>query len=291
MNKKESIFVFYDLGLSLPTLSRLYREADEEQLNRLLKGDFLELQFSLSLFNDKELELLSSIDFINKSKNNISKVLNEFVRENIKYFIYFEEKYPRALKNISSPPFFIFLKGNADLLDNKFICSIVGTRKPTEKTLKKIDATVKEMVEKNIVVASGLALGTDIQAHKSTVNNNGETIAVLPGPINKVVPKSHEGYAKEIVIKNGLLISEYYRSNSNFTRMNYINRNRIISGISNAVIIAECSEKSGTMHTARYAYKQNKPLYCFNNESTGVRKILASRSAKVYTNSKDIIEN
>lgn len=288
MNIKEMIFVLYDLGISLATLSKLYRESNEEQLNHLLEGDFLELQFSLGVFDDNELELLSSIDSIQKSKSNISRVLSEFSEKQIEYFIYYEDGYPTSLKSIPSPPFFIFMKGNRSLLENKFICSIVGTRNPTDQTLKQIDSTVQEMVSTDIVIASGLALGTDIHAHKCTLNNNGKTIAVLPSPIDNVTPKSHKPYANEILAKDGLLISEYYKSETVFKKTNYIHRNRIISGLSNAVIIAECSEKSGTMHTARYAYKQKRPLYCFDNKSTGVLKIISSNSARIYTNLSDL---
>ncbi|MDM5431250.1 DNA-processing protein DprA [Bacillus mycoides] len=288
MNIKEMIFVLYDLGISLATLSKLYRESNEEQLNHLLEGDFLELQFSLGVFDDNELELLSSIDSIQQSKSNISRVLSEFSDRGIEYFIYYEDGYPTSLKSIPSPPFFIFMKGNRSLLENKLICSIVGTRNPTDQTLKQIDSTIQEMVSTDIVIASGLALGTDIHAHKCTLNNNGKTIAVLPSPIDNVTPKSHKPYANEILAKDGLLISEYYKNETVFKKTNYIHRNRIISGLSNVVIIAECSEKSGTMHTARYAYKQKKPLYCFDNKSTGVLKIMSSNSARIYKNLSDL---
>src|SRR5690606_21073680 len=132
---------------------------------QLLEGNFLELQFSQGIFNDKELGLLSSIEAIKKSKAIISKALNEFSMKGIEYFIYYEEGYPTSLKNIPSPPFFLFMKGNKSLLENKHICSIVGTRNPSDKTLSQIDTTVKEMVLEDVVIASGLALGTDIQAH------------------------------------------------------------------------------------------------------------------------------
>lgn len=96
------------------------------------------------------------------------------------------------------------MKGNRDLLESDYICSIVGTRSPSNQTLKQIDHTVKEMVSADIVVASGLALGTDIQAHKCTLNNNGKTIAVLPSPIENVTPKSHKLYADEILKKRSV---------------------------------------------------------------------------------------
>jgi DNA processing protein len=289
MNFKESIFVLYDLGISLAALSKLYREADEEQIKEVLEGDFLGLQFSLGAFNNNDIELLSTKETISKSKAYISSLLHEFEKKEIKYFFFFDEGYPESLKGISSPPFLIFTKGNLSLLEENFICSIVGTRTPTNNTLKQIEESVEEMVASGVVIASGLALGTDIHAHRSTLKNEGKTIAVLPSPIDKITPKSHTADANEIVNKNGLLISEYYKSGSFFRKKNYVERNRIISGLSNAVLIAECTEKSGTMHTARYAYKQHRSLYCFKNESTGVQKILRSNTAKIYTNIADLL--
>lgn len=289
MNFKESIFVLYDLGISLSALSKLYKKVNEEQLKEILGGDFLGVQFSLGVFSDKEIELLSSKEAIDKSKSYISNLLTEFTKKEIKYFFFYEKEYPKSLKEISSPPFLIFTKGNLSVLEENFICSIVGTRNPTNTTLKQIEECVKEMVAAGVVVASGLALGTDIHAHRSTLKCKGKTIAVLPSPIDNITPKSHIADANEIIDKDGLLISEYYKSGPFFRKANYVDRNRIISALSNAVLIAECSEKSGTMHTARFAYKQNRPLYCFNNESTGVQKILNSNTARIYTNITDLL--
>ncbi|MCO7124766.1 DNA-protecting protein DprA [Sporolactobacillus shoreicorticis] len=288
MNKKEILFVLYDLGLSLSSLSKLYRNTTEEQLTELLKGNFLELQFLQDIFTDKDINLLASQNLIEKSKITISETLDKLSKENIEYYIYYESLYPKALKNIPSPPFFIFMKGNKNLLENKFICSIVGTRNPALNTLKQIESVVNDLVTINIVIASGLAYGTDIQAHISTLNANGETIAVLPSPITNVTPKHHKKYASQIIENGGLLISEYYKIENVFKKTNYINRNRIISGLSNVVIITECSEKSGTMHTARFAFKQKRPIFCFDNNSTGINKILSSNSARIYTKPNDL---
>lgn len=288
MNFKESIFVLYDLGVSLPALSKLYREASEEQVNEVLSGDFLGVHFSLGAFSDKDIELLSSKESIDKSKEYIDSLLREFSVKEIQYFFYYDKEYPESLKIISSPPFVIFTKGNLSVLEDSFVCSIVGTRNPTKETLKQIEQAANEMVSAGVVIASGLALGTDIHAHRSTLKSKGETVAVLPSPIDNITPKSHIKDADDILDKGGLLISEYYKSAAFFRKANYVDRNRIISGLSNAVLIAECSEKSGTMHTARFAYKQNKPLYCFDNESTGVQKILRSNTAKIYTNISDL---
>jgi DNA processing protein len=289
LNIKEMIFVLYDLGISNSTLSFLYREMSEEQISLLLSGDYLELQFMYGIFEDKELLLISSPDKIKKSKSYIADLINHFHKNNIEYYLYFEDGYPESLKGIPSPPFIIFMKGNKKLLQGSYICSIVGTREPSEQTLLDIENTVQMLVKEKVVIASGLALGTDIQAHKATLDQKGKTIAVLPSSVNNVLPKSHKNYAKKILETDGLLISEYYKKESKINRTNYIHRNRIISGISNAVIIAECTEKSGTMHTARFAYKQNRPILCFNNNSSGVMKLISTHSANYFTGIHDII--
>lgn len=279
--KKQLIFILYDLGISLSALSNLYQFTNIDTIEKVLEGDYLEIQFENQIFTDQDLKLLDSVESINNSRNKIESIFKEFKRDKIEYFIYFEEEYPKLLKKIPSPPFFLFMKGNRSLLEEKFVCSIVGTRTPRSQTLAEIDRFVSEMVTHDIVTASGLALGTDIQVHLSTLRNKGQTVSVLPGPISSIIPRTHVKHASEIIHNQGLLISEYYLDNPH-KKTNYVNRNRIISGISNAVIIAECKASSGTMHTARFAYVQKKQLYCFDNDSTGVLKILNSNSAQIY---------
>ncbi|WP_342488519.1 DNA-processing protein DprA [Cytobacillus sp. FSL W7-1323] len=279
--KKKLIFILYDLGISLSALSTIYRFVNVDEIERVLTGDYLELQFDKQLFTEKDLSLLSSSEAINNSRRKIESLLENFKQEGIEYFIYYEKEYPTLLKEIPSPPFLLFMKGNRQLFEEKYICSIVGTRTPSPPTINLIEKYVSEMVDHNFITVSGLALGTDIQVHLSTLENKGKTIAVLPGPISSIIPKSHTKHATEILKNHGLLISEYYKDEPN-KKTNYVNRNRIISGISNAVIITECKASSGTMHTARFAYVQNKPLYCFDNNSSGVLKILNNSSAKLY---------
>lgn len=279
--KKQLVFILYDLGISLSALSTIYRFISENKIKKIFQGDYLEVQFEYQIFSDKDMEILSSPEAITKSINRIETVVKNFTQNGIEYFIYYDNEYPKLLKDIPSPPFFLFMKGNKKLIKDRFICSIVGTRQPSLKTLNEIDKFVFELTKSNIVTASGLALGTDIQVHLSTLNSGGKTIAVLPGTIDSIIPKSHTKYANEILQNEGLLISEYYIEEPN-KKVNYVNRNRIISGISNAVLIAECSLNSGTMHTARFSYLQKKPLFCFDNRSSGVLKILNSDFAELY---------
>ncbi|OXS56439.1 DNA processing protein [Bacillus sp. V-88] len=286
--KKKLIFILYDLGISLSALSIIYRFVDEAAIERVINGEYLELQFEKQLFNEKDLSLLSSEEAILNSRRKVQLLLKDFKKAGIEYFIFYDKEYPSLLKKIPSPPFILFMKGNKQLLEGEYICSIVGTRKPSQQTLTQIENFVTEMVDSNVITASGLAFGTDIQVHLSTLEKKGKTIAVLPGPISAIIPKTHTKYAFEILDNQGLLISENYMDEPN-KKTNYINRNRIISGISNAVIVTECNASSGTMHTARFAYVQKKPLYCFDNNSSGVIKILNSGYANIYRGISSII--
>ncbi|MEB6113340.1 DNA-protecting protein DprA [Kurthia gibsonii] len=279
--KKQNIFILYDLGISLTALSNLYKFVEEKAIKELIEGNYLEVQFKYQIFTDKDIELLSSEKELNKSKKTISDIMRIFNKEKIEYYFYYEEEYPSLLKSIPKPPFMIFMKGNKELLEANFLCSIVGTRKPSFRTIEMIKEYVKELVRNDVITVSGLALGTDIIVHQSTLYNQGKTIAVLPSAINNVIPKKHKPDAERILKNNGLLISEYYKEDG-FNKKNYIDRNRIISGISQNVIIAECGISSGTMHTARFAYKQRKRLFCFDNDSSGIEKIMRSNSAEFY---------
>ncbi|PLT37714.1 DNA-processing protein DprA [Bacillus safensis] len=288
MSIKEMLLILYDLGLSNRSLSRLFKEINENQFRDLLEGEFLDIQFSNGIFDDNEIELLSDINLIKESVYYIKNLLTDYKTMGITYSFYYEDDYPTILKYLNKPPFFIFMYGNKAVLDQGYKCSIVGTRNPSEMTIKQIELVVKEMVANNIITVSGLAKGTDTYVHHFTLKYLGKTVAVLPSPITDITPKANKVYIKEILRNNGLIISEYYKKDKTFKKSNFIDRNRIISGISNSVIIAECSERSGTMHTARFAFKQNKPLYCFNNNSPGVVKILKSKSAKVYSSIRDL---
>ena len=286
--KVKYIFFLYDLGISKFALSQIYKNANEHEITQILTGDYMEIQFKYNIFSEKDIDLLSSPHKIEKSIDNIENILNTFNKENIQIYNYYDQEYPKNLKNIPNPPFFLFAKGNINILNSEKVISIVGTRKISDETSYKLKEYVKELVKNNYVTVSGLAFGTDIIVHRETLNLKGKTVAVLPSPITEIQPSSHQKDAVDIYENGGLLISEYYKADS-YNKLSYIHRNRIISGVSSDVLISECSEKSGTMHTARFAYKQHRRIYCLNNNSSGVRKILKSNSAKIYENISSLL--
>ncbi|MEX2014874.1 MAG: DNA-processing protein DprA, partial [Candidatus Saccharimonadales bacterium] len=148
-------------------------------------------------------------------------------------------------------------------------------------------------VDKNVVIVSGLALGIDSISHKAALDKSGQTIAVLPGGLKQIYPATHRSLAKRITEQNGLLISEYDDS-FRPRRESFIQRNRIIAALSDALLITEAAEKSGTMHTANFALELGKPVLAVPGNinspmSMGTNNLIKS-GAVLVTNEQDIYE-
>ena len=167
--------------------------------------------------------------------------------------------YPNQLKEIKKAPKRLYIEGNKKLLKSNII-SIVGSRICSEEGEKITEKFVKELVKKNIVIASGLAIGIDTIAHKATLKNGGKTIAVLPSGLNKIFPPENFKLYQEILQKDGLIISEYY-PNEEANAKRFLERNRIVSGISLGILIVEAKYRSGTSVTARLAKEQGKEVF------------------------------
>jgi DNA processing protein len=118
---------------------------------------------------------------------------------------------------------------------------------------------VHDLSKAGIVIISGLALGVDSLAHKSALEAGGLTIAVLPSGLDNIYPASHYGLARQILQQGGALVSEY-PSGQTAQKHHFIARNRIASGLGDALLITEAAEKSGTLHTANFALEQGRPV-------------------------------
>ncbi len=198
-------------------------------------------------------------------------------------------RYPLALKNIADAPCFFYLKGNIALLSNPTL-AIVGSRKYTQQGIIKAENIANELSLLGITIVSGMALGIDYAAHKGALQGTGKTIAILGSGINVVYPKQHNFLYQEIA-EQGLIISEF----SPFTQpvsYNFPIRNRLVTGISEGVLIVEAALKSGSLVTARHAIEQNKNVYVLPPESSyhslGGQKLL-EEGAILVTDSYGII--
>ena len=201
-----------------------------------------------------------------------------------------DEDYPNKLKNIYNPPYVLFLKGITKL--EKPLVSIVGARKSTAYGRWAAKMFAKQLVEWDVGIISGLAMGIDAEAHKGAIDAHGYTVAVLGCGINICYPKSNHQLYKEVE-KAGCIISEY-GPNIKPLKHNFPARNRIISGLSDAVIVVEAGEQSGTLITVGHALDQGKDVFALpgninNYQSKGTNKLI-KEGANILLDIEDVIE-
>ncbi len=185
------------------------------------------------------------------------------------------DDYPQLLLDIPDAPPTLFIMGNSTIWKNHHLYAIVGTRTPAslirDKTIRLSDA----ITQKGHIVVSGLAEGVDTAAHLGTfVDKNGRTIAILGSGLCHIYPKHNRALADAILERNGALISEV-APDSQVSAWGLVGRNRIITAMSEAVIVMQTSLEGGAMHAVKFARQQHKPIYADNNIATGNRAILA----------------
>lgn len=205
------------------------------------------------------------------NKEDINKILSpqykqnlqlheEYIRkQEINLITISDESYPIKLKNIKNPPSVLYSIGNMSLLNEKQI-AIVGARNCTDYGKNIATAFAYLLTKENIVVTSGLAKGVDKAAHEGALIINGKTIAVIGTGIDIVYPKENKELVRNIIDNNGLIISEFSLG-TRPEKQNFPRRNRIISGLSDGVLVVEASKNSGSLITADYALEQGKEIY------------------------------
>lgn len=203
-----------------------------------------------------------------------------------------DKEFPNCLHDIDDGPFALFAKGNLDLLDTPTV-SIVGSRKPTPLGAEAIKRISAELSQCMVTVVSGLAYGIDGIAHSSALQHAGKCIAVMGCGLDIVYPSGHRRLFDQILAEDGLIISEY-PIGVRPTRYTFPERNRIVSGLGDGVLIAEAALNSGTMITASFACDQGKTLLVLpgsvlSSQYTGSHKLIQEGAALV-TSAKEVIE-
>lgn len=148
---------------------------------------------------------------------------------------------------------------NVNELLEKPCITIIGSRKVSAYGREVTLGLAGELAKAGVVIISGLALGVDSLAHKAALDAGGLTIAVLPTGLDKIYPATHRDLARQILQQGGALVTEYPEG-TNVYKTNFIARNRIASGLGDALLITEAAEKSGTLHTANFALEQGRPV-------------------------------
>jgi DNA processing protein len=203
-----------------------------------------------------------------------------------------DNKFLQIATNIAKPPKSLYFLGR--LPENRSpTVAIVGTRRPTAYGKEVGYRLAYDLAKQGVVVLSGLALGMDTIAHKAALDAGGITIAVLAGGLDSIHPPSNRDLAIKILQNGGTLISEYAPGETSFPG-NFIARNRIVTGLSDGLLVVEASAKSGTMHTANFALEQGKPVMAVPGNITspmsqGCNNLIRS-GAKPIQEAKDVLD-
>lgn len=220
--------------------------------------------------------------FLFKLNFDLNKEREYLEKNKINYLLFIDERYPFYLKNISNPPPIIFYIGDLSIIEKQkeFSLAIVGSRITTsygEQALKDIMTGLDE----RFLIISGLAYGTDANAHRQAIKMGLKTGAIIGGPLGKdsiSCPLNNQDLAREIIKKGGFIVSEF-PPNSPVVKSNFPRRNRIIAGISKGTLVIEAGIKSGACKTAEYARDANRvvmavPGSIYNRMSVGTNKLL-----------------
>ena len=200
--------------------------------------------------------------------------------------------YLRDLPHIPDPPKKLFMRGKLPAKRVKTV-AIVGTRKPSAYGREIATKIASECAKNGIVVVSGLALGIDSIAHRAVIDSGGKTIAVLANGVDKIYPRSHEDLGQKILQTNGAILSEY-PNNTPARPWQFLARNRIVSGLADAVVIIEAASRSGTLSTANHALDQGKEIFAVPGNitsplSAGCNQLIKN-GANPLTSAEDLLD-
>ena len=224
----------------------------------------------------------------------LSKVLEIIKREKISLCFWSDKNYPYFLRKIFNPPPLIYYRGSLDLNWSRSL-SVVGARKFSSYGEEIINNLVPDLVRKSIHIISGLALGIDCLAHKRTIASSGRTVAVLGSGLDwdSIYPRQNKGLFQKIIAENGLVLSEFCPQTAPYAS-NFIQRNRIIAGLSFNTLVIEAQLRSGSLVTARYALDEGRnvlacPGSIFDSNSLGTNNLIKA-GAYLISSSEDIHE-
>jgi DNA processing protein len=222
----------------------------------------------------------------------IHEQIRQFETNDIAVITIFDKEYPRYLKEIYQPPWALFAKGDLSLIEKEPKLAVVGSRQATQYGKNAIRLIFPGLIDKGVLIVSGLAKGIDALAHEYAIKNGGKTIAVIAGGFYHIYPKENMNLAIEMM-KTQLILSEY-PPDTMPQRWHFPSRNRIISGLSNGTFIIEAKRKSGSLITANFAVNEGREVFSlpgsiFNPYSIGTNDLI-QQGAKLVTSAADILD-
>lgn len=215
-----------------------------------------------------------------------------FIHNNGISVAYFQdENYPERLKHCFDSPLLLFSAGSIDLTNRKII-SIVGTRQITSNGTEFCKKFIEDLAPLNPIIVSGFAYGVDIVAHQLAMEHGLQTIGVLAHGLNQIYPKTHKKYMAKME-QNGGFLTEFW-SSSNPDKENFVRRNRIVAGMSEATIVIESAEKGGSLITANMASDYNRDVFAVpgrvtDKYSQGCNTLIKIQKAQLLTSAADLV--
>lgn len=214
-------------------------------------------------------------------------------KQGIRLISYLDEAYPQKLKFLKHAPLLLFVKGQIDFNAQPNI-AIVGTRKCTDYGRSQAQEIAAYFAQRGINVVSGLAYGIDIAAHRASLAEGGITTAVLGHGLAHLYPAAHRQKATQMLERGGLL-TEFY-SQVKPEAVNFPARNRIISGMSDAVIVVEAAETGGALITAQFAFEQNREVYAVPGRigdpySAGCNRLIGEQQARLLSHPQEVLDD
>ena len=252
----------------------------------LTEKEFLDHLKQESLIKEDDLA------FFNQHLNKAEKILEKTINEGIKVINFIDEEFPEHLKNIPNPPIQLFTKGNISKLNNlNKSVAIIGTRNPEVGSKKNAFEIAEKLAQENYIIVSGLAKGCDTAAHEGCIKGNGSTVAVLPGNLNNIYPKNNIQLVEKIIKYDGCLVSEYFFGQETQDH-NFVERDRLQSGLACTVVLIQSNIKGGSMHTINFAKKQNRNIYAMkpldDQNFLGNKKIIDEGLANKFSNYSEL---
>jgi DNA processing protein len=277
---------FARIEISNKIKRKLLDEFTEEEIFVLDIDELIDLGLT-------ENQVLKMLDV--KYKDGIDELLIRQIKEGIKQLKYTDKLYPELLKEIPDNPVYIFVKGDVSVLKNTSY-AIVGSRKSSISGIKIARSLAYKIAKENINVVSGLAYGIDTAAHIGALDyKQGKTIAVLGnGLLEKdIYPKENLSLFKEIITRGGAIISEYVIGTKP-EKYHFPARNRIISGLSEKIVVVEAGIKSGSLITVDFALEQGRDVYAVPGNilevnSKGVNNLI-KEGAKLLDSYEDLYD-
>lgn len=211
----------------------------------------------------------------------------------IKAVHYKSPDYPAGLKELPDYPYLLYYKGSLDFKLEKSI-AIVGTRKPDEEGIKRTELFTNSLTNRGFTIISGLAEGIDGHSHFYCLQESGQTVAVLGCGIDRIYPKSNKTLARMMLDRGGAIISEYPPGFAP-QQQYFPRRNRLIVGLSRAVLIIQAPEKSGSMITADLAGQYNRELFTVTPRDValdgGNKKLIADSQAHEVSSPEEMLRH